>query len=272
MKGVRMKTETSTTERFSGRARSYAKGRPQYPGELFEHLFRAKALWEGAVVADIGSGTGIFTKQLLERGTKVFGVEPNRDMRSIAEEELKDEPRFHSVAGKAEEVPLPPSTVDAVTAAQAFHWFDPLPAMREFRRISRPGSYLILVWNERMGKEEAFDEAYARLVDDFEEGRGDIESKKKRPERMFGDLPFEHLTFSFERRLRIEELCNLVSSVSYLPVLGEAKHEEMMNRLSEIFESHQIEGAVRMHYRTHCCLGRIWSTLNDDAQRPAKGI
>ncbi len=75
-------------------------------------------------MADIGSGTGIFSHQLLERDLTVFGVEPNDDMRMMAEQSLNLYSRFKSIKATAENTTLKENSVDLVTVAQAFHWFD----------------------------------------------------------------------------------------------------------------------------------------------------
>jgi SAM-dependent methyltransferase len=111
---------TDPADRFTGRATAYAATRPTYPPSLVTLL----GLRRGDVVCDLGSGTGIFSRLLLDAGATVYAVEPNEDMRSAAEGELGDNERFHSVAGRAEATTLPDGVCDLVTAAQSFHWFD----------------------------------------------------------------------------------------------------------------------------------------------------
>ena len=111
-------------ERFSGRAEYYSKYRPNYPVSILQYLERELGLSRNAVVADIGSGTGIFAELLLRNGNRVFGVEPNDDMRTIAESTLSSYENFTSIKGSAEHTTLPAASVDYVTAAQSFHWFD----------------------------------------------------------------------------------------------------------------------------------------------------
>jgi len=112
------------TVRFSSRVDNYAKYRPSYPPEVVTLLGNECSLNGDSVVADIGSGTGIFSRLLLDRGWRVLGVEPNDDMRAVAEADLKDETRFTSIPERAEQTGIIAHTVDLVVAAQAFHWFD----------------------------------------------------------------------------------------------------------------------------------------------------
>ncbi|MDE6723918.1 MAG: class I SAM-dependent methyltransferase, partial [Eubacterium sp.] len=109
---------------FNGRAKVYTQGRPSYPKELIDTLYTHYGVSYNSVIADIGSGTGKLSKQLLDKGSMVYAVEPNDDMRVIAEKELSEYSKFISVRGNAENTLLPDYSVDFITVAQAFHWFD----------------------------------------------------------------------------------------------------------------------------------------------------
>jgi len=91
-----------------------------------------------SVIADIGSGPGNFAQMFLENGNEVFAVEPNSEMRNAGLELLGHHRQYHSIEGTAEDTRLAASSVDFITAAQAFHWFDWPRAKTEFRRILRP--------------------------------------------------------------------------------------------------------------------------------------
>src|ERR1700681_2154275 len=127
------------TQRFSSRVDDYVRFRPGYPPEIIGLLKKECGLTPDRVIADIASGTGIFTQMLLENGNRVFGVEPNDEMRRAGERFLGRYSRFTSVAGTAEATTLPDHGVDLITAAQAAHWFDRGKARREFIRILKPG-------------------------------------------------------------------------------------------------------------------------------------
>jgi ubiquinone/menaquinone biosynthesis C-methylase UbiE len=133
------------TKRFSDRVDNYVKYRPGYPGEVITFLQRECDLSDNSVVADIGSGTGIFTKLLLEKGYKVYAVEPNDDMQEAARQYLGSSQDFIPTAGSAEATTLPSSSIDLVVCAQAFHWFNNEKTKTEFKRIlkamaTRPSS------------------------------------------------------------------------------------------------------------------------------------
>ena len=139
----------NNTSRFDGRGEVYAKARPRYAAELFDYLKNSLGIPEGSVFADVGSGTGIFTEQLLRCGYRVWAVEPNADMRRRAEEALSGYEGFVSVEGTDSCTGLLDACADCVSAAQAFHWFDPEAFRTECRRILKPGGRVILVYNNR---------------------------------------------------------------------------------------------------------------------------
>jgi SAM-dependent methyltransferase len=109
------------TRRFSGRVENYARYRPGYPPEVLDLLRQRRGLTEESRIADVGSGTGALARLFLENGDRVFGVEPNGEMRVAGERLLRRYGRFTSVAARAEETTLPDGAVDFVVAGQAFH-------------------------------------------------------------------------------------------------------------------------------------------------------
>lgn len=150
--------------RFTGLADNYAKFRPTYPKEAIDHVFELCALSEDSVIADIGCGTGISSRLFAERGVKVIGVEPNQDMHERAQAEAsKTHERLEYVDGTAEKVPLSDGTADVVLAAQAFHWFNPENALREFVRVLKPEGWVVLIWNER-DESDGFTKAYGDIL------------------------------------------------------------------------------------------------------------
>src|SRR5882762_7045029 len=111
------------TARFSDRVADYVRYRPGYPQQVVELLHAECGLRPEHVVADIASGTGAFTRLLLENGNTVFAVEPNDAMREAGNQLLQSFDNMTAVAGTAEETTLPSASVDFVTSAQAAHWF-----------------------------------------------------------------------------------------------------------------------------------------------------
>ena len=150
---IRVSDKMNYTHRFDGKSDIYEKARPKYASGLFDYLKNTLNIPSGSVFADIGSGTGIFTEQLLGCGYRVFAVEPNIDMRKKAEEKLSHNKNFVSVNGSDSDMKLPSGSVDYITAAQAFHWFDAAAFKKECRRVLKPEGEVIIVYNS--GDKEA---------------------------------------------------------------------------------------------------------------------
>lgn len=154
------------TSKFTGKGVVYAAARPRYAEELFAFLSDEVGLAPGALVADVGSGMGIFSEQLLDAGFSVIGVEPNGDMREQAERALGGREGYRFVCGTADAMGLPDASVDCATAVQAFHWFDADAFKRECRRILKPGGIVAIVYNMR-DAESPYMQAFAELTRRF---------------------------------------------------------------------------------------------------------
>jgi ubiquinone/menaquinone biosynthesis C-methylase UbiE len=153
--------------RFTKRAENYRKYRPRYPKDLFAWLQEKLGPGAGKIAADIGSGTGIFTQHLLGHGYQVYAIEPNKEMRRMAEESLSSDPGFFSVQGEALATGLGDSTVDIVTSAQAFHWFGGKESAKEMRRILKKNGKVLIVWNMRDYENDPFQEEYEKLLSQY---------------------------------------------------------------------------------------------------------
>jgi SAM-dependent methyltransferase len=243
---------TRPTERFTSRADDYARYRPSYPTAAIELLRERCGLDSGAVVADIGSGTGILTELLLGSGAEVFAVEPNDRMRAAAEAQLKAHPRFRSVKGTAESTTLGPASVDLLVAGQAFHWFEPQPARSEMLRVLRPLGWAALLWNERPPEASPFLADYEALLKRHAPEYSRITASRANVGTMreFLGAAMEVRTFANEQVLDFEGLTGRLMSSSYAPEPGSPQHEPMIARLREVFDRHERGGRVVMPYST----------------------
>jgi ubiquinone/menaquinone biosynthesis C-methylase UbiE len=133
-------------EAFDRASDEYERGRPSYPAEAVAQLVEALRIGPGRTVLDLAAGTGKLTRLLAGTGARIVAVEPAAGMRRRLEDDL---PTVVALAGTAEAIPLGNGTVDAVTVAQAFHWFDGEAAIAEIHRVLVPGGRLGLVWNGR---------------------------------------------------------------------------------------------------------------------------
>lgn len=250
---------TDSTQRFTSRVQSYAKHRPSYPLAILELLNSECALTPGAVVADVGSGTGILSELLLKNGNPVLGVEPNEAMREAAEQLLAGYPTFTSVNGSAEATTLPPESVNLVTAGQAFHWFDARKARMEFARILKPRGFVALVWNDRRLDSTPFLRAYEDLLMNFGTDYKQVRDFNETDEiaTFFAPGTFTIKTFDNVQQFDFEGLKGRVFSASYTPEAGHPNFEPMLKRLQELFDRYQERGSVAFEYDTKVCYGHL---------------
>lgn len=248
-------------QRFSTRVENYIRYRPGYPPGVIATLQEVCGLSPAARVADIGSGTGLLARGFLDLGCRVFGVEPNPEMRAAAERLLADDPNFSSLDGSAEATGLPDACVDFLTAGQAFHWFDPPRARQEFARILRPGGWVALVWNERRVESTAFLCDYEALLQmhgtDYRQvDHRNVEASPDALPGFFGG-PYHQVRFDNAQVFDYAGLEGRLLSSSYAPGPGHPDHAPMLAELRRIFDRHQRGGRVVFEYDTNLYYGHL---------------
>ncbi len=237
--------EMDPTGRFTDRAVDYAKHRPSYPARAVDLVMRG--LGSQPLVADIGAGTGIFARLVGERGARVIGIEPNAAMLGAADRHDGVEYRL----GRAEATGMPPSSVDAVTCAQSFHWFDAEAALVEFQRILRPHGRLALVWNDRDPSDpvaSAYREAIRAVGGVHPSEARAFDPSVVSAGGLFSPPALHEL--GHEQLLSEEGFIGRAMSASYAPNTGESA-QELKRRLRDAHRRlKDEEGLVRMRYIT----------------------
>ncbi len=245
--------------RFTTRVENYIKFRPGYQNELIDILKDDCGLAEPSVIADMGSGTGILAELFLRNGNRVFGVEPNEPMRTAAERLLSSFPKFISIDGSAEATGLESTSVDFITAGQAFHWFDRAAAKIEFNRILKPEGWVVLVWNERLTDSTAFLREYEKLLlqygTDYQEIRH--ENAEKEIAGFFAPQGFQVKSLPNLQRFDLDGLKGRVFSSSYVPEPGHPNFAPLVSRLEDVFEAHNEDGEVAFEYMTKIFYGQL---------------
>jgi ubiquinone/menaquinone biosynthesis C-methylase UbiE len=238
--------KTDSTRLFSDRAEIYARYRPHYPRAVLECLRDKCGLTPAHVVADVGSGTGILSELFLANGNPVFGVEPNDEMRAMAETLLSGYANFSSVNGRAEATTLPDDSVDLVTAGQALHWFDRPKARIEFRRILRPGSHAMFAWNTFDFDGSPFMGAYERLLARYRDQYQRVDWKEKAQDMaLLFDGKMETRAYDNAQDIDLAALKGGYLSSSKAPLAGHPLHEPLIRDLDELFDAYQKDGLVR---------------------------
>jgi len=245
--------------RFSNRSDNYARFRPGYPAGVIETLKARCGLSEASVIADVGSGTGILTELFLQNSNSVFAIEPNDAMRLTAERLLKNYEKLRSINATAEATTLGTESIDFVTAAQAFHWFDRPRAKTEFARILKPRGWVVLIWNERLLDSTAFLRAYEDLLLHY-----GTDYEKVRHENVTGEIAEFFSPESFElqvlqnaQHFDFEALTGRLLSSSYAPDQDHRNFAPMLRELEGIFQANQHYGMVSFEYETKVYYGHL---------------
>jgi SAM-dependent methyltransferase len=214
---------------FHGSARAYERGRPHYPEAAVAGLCAALGIGPGATVVDLAAGTGKLTRQLVPAGARLVAVEPVAGMRA----ELADAvPGVPVVAGVAEALPLRAGSAAGIVVAQAFHWFDPGPALAEIHRVLGPGGRLGLVWNVRdrtvdwVARVADITEEYAPEMPRYRTGRW-REGLEASP--LFG--PLEGATYPHEHEVDAPTMVDRVASISWIAILPDAERGRALERV-----------------------------------------
>ncbi len=248
-------------DRFTGLAGIYAKYRPSYPEAFLRYLYSDVGLGRNSVIADIGSGTGILTELLLKENSTVYGVEPNEDMRETAENALSRYPNFISVNGTAENTGLDASSLDFVTVAQAFHWFDRQAFKAECRRVLKEKGKVILVYNARDSENELVTENDAvirRYCPDYMAASGG----------MRGGSTVEYADFFkggacdfkvFKNDVVYDEdgFIGRNMSGSYAPKKDSGQYQPYISALKQLFLQYSRNGTLLMPYLTKSLIGEV---------------
>ena len=254
-------SQGGTGQIFSSKVSDYVASRPDYPAALFAALRAECDLLPGAVVADIGAGTGLLTQGLLAQGYAVTAIEPSDTMRAAADQALGHFAGYRSASGTAEQIPLPDSCADLITAAQAFLWFDIEAARTEFLRVLKPAGHVALIWNDRVPTDSlhiALDDIFARYGG---AKRGAMLAHDERSEvpAFFGaNTPLE-LTWPHEHRLSEAALLSLVFSRSYMQTRDSEPGRQASQQVSTLFHSLAIGGHIAVRYNTVAIIGRPYT-------------
>lgn len=236
-------------QRFSAVAAAYHRFRPTYPAAVMDWILATTGARPGTRAADLGCGTGIFSRLLAARGLRVTGVEPNPEMLALARD-AGGGPTY--AAGEAVRTGLADASVDLVTAAQAFHWFPLEATLAELARILVPGGWAAAVWNLRVSSpfNDEYEELLAHHSSEYAANRAlsdlhhDPRSRIARlPGTVATELPSDEL-------LRWDEVIGRVRSASYV-AHGVADRVGLERAVREAYERHRrADGTLVWAMRT----------------------
>ena len=246
-----------TTKKFDGYAKDYTAGRPSYAPQLIDCMYSSYGVSETSIIADIGSGTGKFARHLIDRGSEVYCVEPNDDMRHVAENELGVFKNFHSVNGGAENTTLENKSADFITTAQAFHWFDVSKFRKECSRIIRKNGKVFLIWNVRDMEAEINRELfriYTMYCPNFKGFSGGIKKDDQRIKDFF-QAGYEYVSFDNPLYLDRERFIARSLSGSYSLKEGDIKYVEYIEAILDVFNGYSENGIVTIPNKSEAYIG-----------------
>lgn len=244
---------------YARAARAYEGGRPDYPAALQDWLTGPLSLGPGRIVVDLGAGTGKFTARLAATGARVIAVEPVAAMRAELAARL---PGVEAMEGRAQANPLPDASVDALTCAQAFHWFATPEALAEIARVLRPGGKLGLIWNIR-DERTPWVAGLTRIMEVHEGDAPRFHTGAWR--RVFPDPRFAALEEAFFDHAHVGPFASVVvdrvMSVSFIARLPEPEQARVRAQIEALADSDPAlaaRGEVRFPYRTLAvCAARV---------------
>ncbi len=246
------------TERFTNRVENYHRYRPTYSEEFLSDIQQTGAIPAKSKIAEIGSGTGILTKQLLEAGWQVIGIEPNQAMREMAEKQRNQQPAFRSIQGTAEATTLEAKSVETIIAAQAFHWFDTEAARKEFLRILKPEGKVVLVWNIRQHSTE-FLKSYEDFLHHYSTDYSLVDHQQfdwKGVAHFFRNH-FQRKEAANPQMMGWPKLWGYYQSCSYALPHTHNQYNESKEALKMTFDKHAYDGLVSMLYHTIWYIGSL---------------
>ena len=239
------------TDRFSDRVEAYTRYRPGYPEALVDALGLG-----GLDVADVGAGTGVFTALLAPRAGRVVALEPNTPMREALQRAL---PGVQALPGRAEATGLPDASVDVLTCAQAFHWFDPEAFRAEAARVLRPGGRVAVVFNERVER-SPFDAAYEAFLHRWSTDYAAVDHRHA-VAALDGVLGDGRTEVAWPHAQVFDEpgLVGRILSCSYIPGAGHPDHHAATVAAGHLFRAFARQGTVHLAYDARLFTGPIRS-------------
>lgn len=257
-----MSVHEVAAEGFGKEASTYEASRPSYPPDAVSWIVETLRLRPQQVVCDLAAGTGILTRLLLSSGADIVAVEPVEGMRAVLREKL---PAVPVASGVAEALPFRDASLDAVTIAQAFHWFDAPCALAELRRVVRIGGGVVLLWNARDRSEPWVNEVWS-IMDRVEkrapwrdhEGAARRDQEARHDELLDGATgfgPLQRAQFWHRQALTPEGVVARVQGVSHVAVLPPDEQGAVLDEVRAVLAAHpDTHGRARLEipYRVDC--------------------
>ena len=245
-------------DKFTDKATIYRKYRPKYPLEIIGYLIASVNLQKDSTIADIGCGTGILTKELVDYGFKTIGIEPNKSMYNEAKKYLQNY-NCQLINASAEDTTLKDNSVDLITVAQALHWFNLDKFIEEYRRILKNNGQVAIIYN-CMDKSHEMIERYLNVRSLFCPDYNKVTKvllDNNTYTKMFGDVSgYTEIYCSNDQKLSYDEYIGYIESLSYSLSESDSNYTKYRNSLDKIFYDYEEEGKIILPTTTKLVLSK----------------
>lgn len=246
--------------KFSGIAEIYDNYRPTYSYKFLDWLKAYMSVSDIHAIADIGAGTGILTELLAEiyPDANITAVEPNDSMFDVLTFKMKNRSNIILNKTTAENTCLESNSIDLITAAQAFHWFDVKEFKKECKRILKPEGKVCLVWNSRQEDNDLAQETiqlFKKYCKNYSGFCGGVCSGKKYADEFFKGYIYEEINAPTYFDLPMFIGRNL--SMSYAPKIGEPEYKPFIEGLIDLFIKYNVDGILTIENNVVSYLGEI---------------
>lgn len=220
---------------FMNKAKEYALGRPIYPEEILTNINELGINGE-SVIADIGAGTGLLTNELGKIGCEILAVEPNIEMLNECKRYCLANTKIKYINASTERTQLPDHSIDIITIASAFHWFDKELSKVEFQRILKEDGYVILLWNS-MQRDSDFAKEYLSTIGRYKikntSGIANVDPDKEKYD-FFGQ-DYKKIYYDNWQQFTEEGVIANAISLSYTPSKLDSSYDEFIHELRICF-------------------------------------
>ena len=255
-----MNEENNNTNKFTGKAEIYNKYRSNYPNKCIEDILKTVNANKDISIADIGAGTGKLTKQFLEKGIKVIAVEPNADMLEVAIKNLsKYNELFEYKQEPAEKTSIDDNSINIITVAQAFHWFDKNTFKKECKRILKPNGVIAIMWNFIDYKQE-LESKIINIHKKYTSLTFNASEEEQRDSDIINFFGKDNYKFKIYENNYIENkeiFLGKQLSMSYALKENDEKYDEYVAEFNNLFTTYSKNGVIEIHNNTYCYVGKI---------------
>ena len=240
---------------YASKAENYAKYRWEYSAQAIAAIWSVAGVSSQTIVADIGAGPGFVAKHFVDKAGMVHVIEPEKEMRALAERAFEGKPTCQVLAASAEDTTLPSASVDLITVGQAIHWFEPEETRKEFLRVLKPSGWLAVLRN--YGTDAVYGKEVGTLFERFSKPEPSRLISRPPMNFYYGNEDFQKMLFVFDFSLTWEQFLGSLMSSALIPDETDRQFDEFKMAAMRVFDSLSQMGIVKSSGETELLLGRV---------------